>query len=639
MSTILALIPAVPFAGALVNGLFGSRMGKRAPGVIGSATVGVSFALSVAVFAHLLGLPEGAREIVSKPWTWMSVGSFNVDLGFAADQLSAVMILVVSGVAFLIHVYSIGYMSGDPGYHRFFSYMNLFAGSMLTLVMADNFLLLYLGWEAVGLCSYLLIGFWYERPAAAAAGMKAFVVNRVGDFGFALGVMLIFVTFGTLDFNSVFGAAPVLLKEGGTTVTLITLLLFAGAIGKSAQFPLHVWLPDAMEGPTPVSALIHAATMVTAGVYLVARASALFVLAPISLTVVAIVGVFTAVFAATIALTQNDIKRVLAYSTISQLGYMFLACGVGAFAAGIFHLMTHAFFKALLFLGAGAVMHSIANEQDLRAMGGLRSKLPVTHWTMLAATLAIVGIPGFSGFFSKDAILLGAFGGGWLFWVVGVLTAGLTAFYMFRLMSLTFYGKSRVKPDVHVHRPAFVMTVPLVALAVFSLIGGYIGLPKVFGGGEWFSRWLDPVLGSRLPILEHGAAHHPSAALEYGLMAVAIVVVFAGIGLAVWMYTKRVGTAERFGRALGGLPYRISLNKYWIDEVYDTLIVRPFVWTSRTVYHAFDLGVIDALVNGAGRLVAINGAWLRKLQTGYARSYVFMLTFGVAALLAYVVLR
>ena len=515
----LALIPLFPAAGALFNGLLGRRCSRAAISTVACGTVGVSFLLSLGAFSQLLGRPEGQRLVEQELFTWIPAGAgelssgaisqFVVQWGYQLDPLSAVMILVVTGVGFLIHIYSIGYMAHEGGYYRFFTYMNLFMFSMLTLVLANNFVLMFVGWEGVGLCSYLLIGFYFQRKSAADAGKKAFVVNRIGDFGFMLGIFLIFTAFGSFDFTQVFGlvegqAQAGVLESGNATVTAICILLFVGAMGKSAQVPLYVWLPDAMEGPTPVSALIHAATMVTAGVYMVARCSALFVLSPDAMLLVAVVGAVTAIFAASIGLVQNDIKRVLAYSTISQLGYMFLACGVGAFGAGMFHLMTHAFFKALLFLGAGSVIHALSGEQDMRRMGGLRKRIPVTFWTMMLGTVAIAGFPPLAGFFSKDEILWRAFSGSQghvLLWAVGMLAAGMTSFYMFRMMFLTFLGKPRMSPAVesHVHESPAVMTVPLGLLAVGAVVSGWVGIPHLIGQylhhlPQYFEHFLAPVL-------------------------------------------------------------------------------------------------------------------------------------------------
>ncbi|HWP35224.1 MAG TPA: NADH-quinone oxidoreductase subunit L, partial [Thermodesulfobacteriota bacterium] len=493
----LWLIPALPLAGFLVNGLLAGRLPKGAVGVVACGSVGAAFVLALLALGDLLELPPGARAIEEVAFTWIAAGPFRADFGLLLDPLSATMVLVVTGVGFLIHVYSTAYMADEPGYGRYFAYLNLFTFAMLLLVLANNYLLLFVGWEGVGLCSYLLIGYWYERPAAARAGLKAFIVNRIGDVGFALGVMLVFALFGSLAYSEVLPRAADVLSHG--TALAVALLLFVGAIGKSAQVPLYVWLPDAMEGPTPVSALIHAATMVTAGVYMVARSSPIYVLAPEAMAAVAVVGAVTALFAASIGLAQTDIKRVLAYSTVSQLGYMFLAAGVGAFAAAIFHLVTHAFFKALLFLGAGSVIHALGGEQDLRKMGGLRPQLPLTYATVLIGTLAIAGFPPLAGFFSKDAILAAAFGAGPLgraLWAVGLVTAGLTAFYMFRLLFLAFHGRPRPSPEAlaHLHEAPAPMAVPLVALAVGSALAGFLGVPHALGGSDGLGRFLAPAL-------------------------------------------------------------------------------------------------------------------------------------------------
>ncbi|HXX36206.1 MAG TPA: NADH-quinone oxidoreductase subunit L, partial [Thermodesulfobacteriota bacterium] len=495
------LIPVFPAIGFLINGLFGRSLGKKVVSWVGPSVIGLSFLTSILVFRELIGMPVTERHFEKVIFDWVVSGSFQTVIGYQIDPLSILMALVVSGVSFFIHIYSVGYMHDDPGFTRYFTYLNLFVFMMLNLILANNFLLMFVGWEGVGLCSYLLIGFWYEKDSASNAGKKAFVVNRVGDFGFLLGMFLLFIHFGTLHFSDIFGALqknPHMLDTA--TATTITILLFIGACGKSAQIPIYVWLPDAMEGPTPVSSLIHAATMVTAGVYMVARCNVLYSLAPISMAVVAIVGVATAIFTASIGFCQNDIKKVLAYSTISQLGYMFLGVGVGAYSAGIFHLMTHAFFKGLLFLGAGSVMHALSGELDMRKMGGLRKKIPYTFWTFFIATLAIAGIPGLSGFFSKDEILWQAFSsphGYWLLWAVAALAAGMTAFYMFRALFMTFFGQSRVDEHVahHVHESPKIMTIPLMVLAVLSIIGGYIGVPHILGGANHIHEFLAPVLG------------------------------------------------------------------------------------------------------------------------------------------------
>jgi NADH-quinone oxidoreductase subunit L len=636
------LIPLVPLAGFLLNGLFGKSFSKPVVNMIACGSVAVSFLLSLNAFFGLLRLTPDSRSFEYILFSWIPAGSFSADIGFLLDPLSAVMILVVTGVGFLIHVYSVGYMAHDDDYSRFFTYLNLFMSSMLILVLANNFVLMYVGWEGVGLCSYLLIGFWYEKRSATDAGKKAFIVNRIGDFGFALGIMLLFWTLGSVHFSTVFNLAPEQLAYGGGIVTAATLLLFLGAAGKSAQVPLYVWLPDAMEGPTPVSALIHAATMVTAGVYMVARCNVLYMMAPTTLLVVAVVGMFTAFYAATIGLFQNDIKRVLAYSTVSQLGYMFVACGVAAFGAGIFHLMTHAFFKALLFLGAGSVIHAMSGEQDMRRMGGLKSKLPVTYTTMLIATLAISGIPLFSGFFSKDEILWQAFSspfGSPLLWVVGLLTAGLTAFYMFRLIYLTFFGERRYDNHVasHLHESPKVMTVPLIILAVLSVIGGYIGLPKALLGGAWFEHFLHPVFakGAEIGKLAEGAGE--SHATEYVLMVAAVAFVVAMIFTAKRYYFDRAKNSEQFEHGFGGL-YKLVYNKYYIDELYDKIIVNPLVKGSNLLWQKFDVLIIDGFFNGAAWLAGQWAISMRKLQTGMIRSYAFVFLGGAIFVIGYLIL-
>jgi NADH-quinone oxidoreductase subunit L len=533
------------------------------------------------------------------------------------------MLLVVTGVGFLIHVYAVGYMHEDADYPRFFTYLNLFVFSMVMLVLAGNFLLLYVFWEAVGLCSYLLIGFWYRRPAAADAGKKAFVVNRVGDVGFGLGIMLLWTALGTLEYGEVFAKAPAL--AGTATATAIALLLFAGACGKSAQLPLHVWLPDAMEGPTPVSALIHAATMVTAGVYLVARAHVLFEQSPVALDVVAWVGVLTAVFAATIGLVQTDIKRVLAYSTVSQLGYMFVGVGVGAYAAGVYHLVTHAFFKALLFLGAGSVIHALSGEQDLRRMGGLARRIPVTWYTMLVAAWAIAGLPPFAGFFSKDEILAGAFfGHRYAIFALGLVGSALTAFYMWRLVFLAFHGRSRVDHETahHVHESPPVMTAPLVVLAVLAAGAGVWGLPGEHGTA--FGRFLEPVLGG-------GGGHHGPA---WGLMAASVLAALAGLAAAWAGYVGGRVDPAKIGVPQHGL-HALLLHKYYVDELYDAALVRPTLRLAGWCARAFDLGVIDGAVNGVAAVLDRAAGALRRLQTGFVMSYALSMLVGVVALLGF----
>ncbi len=660
----LWLIPLLPALGAALQLLAGRRLSRRAISVISVGLPGVSFAWAVGAFAELLGRPHHLFTQVL--YTWLPAGAFHlsngtlgqfvVRVGLLLDPLSAVMLLVVTGVGFVIHVYSIGYMGHEQGYYRFFGYMNLFLFSMLVLVLADNYLLMFAGWEGVGLCSYFLIGFYFERRSAADAGKKAFVVNRIGDAGFLLGVMLITVTFGSLNFEQITAAARSgHFAVGNGVITAICLLLFLGATGKSAQIPLYVWLPDAMEGPTPVSALIHAATMVTAGVYMVARSSALYVLAPTALGVVAGVGAATAIWAASMGLVQNDIKRVLAYSTVSQLGYMFLACGVGAFAAGIFHLMTHAFFKALLFLGAGSVIHALGGEQDMRKMGGLWRKIPITFATFLAATLAICGIPGFAGFFSKDEILWDSISspyGHLALWVVGWLTAGLTAFYMFRLLLMTFFGPSRLTPEAehHLHESPWSMLMPLVVLGALSVLGGYVNWPVAR-----FQHFLAPVFAN--PVALHSARY--GHGLELGLMAATLLVVLVGIGVAYAMVLRRPGLADRLAVAAAPV-YELLVNKYYVDELYDAVVVHRaqdlgnllaafdqlvvdagvngvglLTRLTAELSRLFDKGVVDGLVNVFAHAVRLLSYPVRVIQTGRVQNYAWMITLGALILMAY----
>ncbi|MBI4427846.1 MAG: NADH-quinone oxidoreductase subunit L [Ignavibacteriales bacterium] len=645
-----------PFIGFLVLGLFGSKIkNEKVIGIIGSGAVGAAFAIAAAIFVQMLGMEPQDRRRVVELFTWISTftgtaSSFNVVIGYQVDQLSILMTLVVTGVGFLIHVYSVGYMHGDAGFWRFFAYLNLFIFAMLNLVLADNFLLMFLGWEGVGLCSYLLIGFWYERKfdvGGYAAGVattndaakKAFIVNRVGDFGFILAMLLIFATFGSLRFDAVFSGAE-LMSIGNQAAFWITLLLFVGATGKSAQIPLFVWLPDAMAGPTPVSALIHAATMVTAGVYMVARCSILFALAPSTMQIVAIIGSLTAIVAASIGLVQNDIKKVLAYSTVSQLGYMFLAMGVAAFSAGIFHLTTHAFFKALLFLGSGAVIHAMHDEQNIQNMGGLKRHLPTTYRTFLIGAIAIAGIFPFAGFFSKDEILWKAFSseqGSAVLWVVALLGAGLTAFYMFRLVILTFEGPARFGQNVHPHEAPRTMTIPLVILAFLSLVGGFIGVPKSLLGNNMIEHWLAPVFeaASTKLLLSEESVH----ATEYVLMILSLGIAGAGIYGAWKVYTKRIDIAEAVSTKYKRM-YHVLLNKYFVDEVYDGAIVRPTVKLSeRLLWKGFDVAVIDGALNGLASLISLIAMSFRKIQTGIAQMYAVVFVGGIVFVLAWLVLK
>jgi NADH-quinone oxidoreductase subunit L len=658
-------IPLFPLVGVVLNGLLGGRFFSRRL-IHGTAVgaVALSFLASAAAFARLLGSTEPSQVKTLGVWIPATVvrllsrnaTSFSVDLAFRYDSLAAVMTLVVTGVALLIHIYSIGYMAHEKSYARFFAYMNLFTFAMLILVLGANLAVAFIGWEGVGLCSYLLIGFWFSKDAAANAGKKAFITNRVGDFGFLLGTGLLLATLGTIDTAQVNALAA----GGGLTkgtATAAALLLFLGAVGKSAQIPLYTWLPDAMEGPTPVSALIHAATMVTAGVYMVARLNALFSFSGTALTVVAVVGALTAVYAATMALVQHDIKRVLAYSTISQIGYMFLGLGVGAFSAGIFHLMTHAFFKSLLFLAAGSVIHALAGEQDLRKMGGLRSRLPWTYRVFLVGALAIAGVPGLAGFFSKDEILAAAFGAGnYAVWVLGLAGAGLTAFYMFRLIFLAFYGPQRSGPEAkhHLHESPPVMMRPLQVLAGLSVVGGYIGLPHILGGGNWFARFLEPSTGLH--------ELHLAAPTELLLMVLSAGIAAAGIAAAYIIYIRKDGApARRLAERFSTL-YRVISRKYYVDEVYNGVLVNGTLQAGR-VAAAFDARIIDGLVDGAAALArgvsslailfdgraidgAVNGLGsvhrvlsgaLRRVQTGYVYNYALAVIFGILVLISLVV--
>lgn len=640
MIELVWLIPVFPFIGFLINGLFGRNFPEKVIGWIGALSVGASFVLAVGIFLELLGMPAASRSVQKIVFTWILSGDLNVPFGFLVDPLSMVMLLVVTGVGFLIHVYSIGYMHGELGFRRFFAYLNLFVFNMLILVAANNFLLMFVGWEGVGLCSYLLIGYYYEKQSAADAGKKAFVVNRVGDFGFLIGIFLLFVTFGSVNYLDVFPAAQEKLTQGGLMVTLITLLLFLGATGKSAQIPLYTWLPDAMEGPTPVSALIHAATMVTAGVYMVSRCSILYAMAPISITTVAVVGGATALFAATMGITQYDIKRVLAYSTISQLGYMFMACGVGAFASGIFHLMTHAFFKALLFLSAGSVMHAMSGELDMRKMGALSGKIPITCTVYWFGTLAIAGIVPFAGFFSKDEILYFALVRNPAFWILGAVAAIMTSFYMFRSLYMTFYGESRVDHETahHVHESPPLMTVPLMILAALSLVGGFVGVP-IFEGWHRFGDFLAPVFAPAKAILEHGHhAEHHGVTMEVVLMAVSVGIAVFGWLFARWMYVIKPSASEKAVEKFGSV-HTLVYNKYWMDEIYDALFVNSIVNFSKFLWKYFDEGIIDGIVNGVASVTRGIGGILRWLQTGLVKDYAFSILLGVLVVIGYLVLK
>ncbi len=612
----LRFIVLFPLFGVLFNIFYASRLNRQSASIIGPGVVLLSFMLAVSAFFQL---PDGGA-LVDNIFPWITSGNFHVDFALRVDALSAMMILVITGVGFLIHVYSTGYMAHDEDSARYFAYLNLFTAAMLLLVMAENLLLLFVGWEGVGLCSYLLIGFWYTDEEKASAGKKAFIVNRVGDAGFLLGLFLLFWSLGdngvwTLSFTEIQANASVL---SAGTVTAICLLLFIGATGKSAQIPLYVWLPDAMAGPTPVSALIHAATMVTAGIYMVARLHFLYSMSPTALGVIAYVGAGTAFFAATIALVQTDIKKVLAYSTVSQLGYMFLGLGVGAYSAGVFHLMTHAFFKALLFLGAGSVIHGMSDEQDIRKMGGLRDKMPTTYWTFAVACLAIAGVPFLSGFFSKDLILEEAYAspyGSGLLWLIGTIGAGMTAFYMFRLLFLTFWGETRADHEVahHIHESPSAMTMPLVVLAVLSVIGGYFSLP----------HFLSAVFG------EHHAAH-----VSFLVRYLPTLVGLGGIGLAYLLYVKEPHRAEQLSEQFAAL-HKLLLNKYSIDEMYEAVFVRPTLAASQWLWQVWDTLVIDGTVNGTAQTADTSASWLRLWQTGNVQNYALSFVCGAIAILGY----
>jgi NADH-quinone oxidoreductase subunit L len=657
MLGVLWLIPVLCLAGALLNLALGAAGARK--GVVTIVGVGSVGAATLAAFVALWQyLHQPASVVVERYFTWISAGAFTIDASFQLDPLSAVMVSFVSFVGFLIHVYSIGYMheETDAGYARYFAYLNLFMFSMLLLVLGSNLPVLFVGWEGVGLCSYLLIGYYYEKDWCAAAGKKAFIVNRIGDLGFLLAIFSTFAVFGTAEFTEIFPAAAAHPEHYATAATFIGLLLFVGAIGKSAQIPLYVWLPDAMAGPTPVSALIHAATMVTAGVYMVVRCNVFYRISPTAMLVVAIIGGITAIFAATIGLVQNDIKKVLAYSTVSQLGYMFLGAGVGAFVAAIFHVVTHAFFKACLFLGSGSVIHACSGEQDMRQMGGLKRYMPTTYWTFLSATLAISGIPIFAGFFSKDEILAKAFAAGagglngfgslyYVLWFLGLAGALLTAFYMFRIVYMTFHGSFRggEEAEHHLHESPPSMTLPLVILGVLSAIGGFAGFPgQLFGktGLNWIEHFVHPVL---LPIASeaHGVAaeaghgeHAVSLGLEWLLVLVSVGIAALGIGIAYRFYkgpeafARPRQLAERFS-----LAYKLLLNKYWVDEIYDALVIKPIYWFCLFCWRIIDVFIIDTVfVNGTAFLVELTGDLLRFLQTGNVRNYALSVALGILAL-------
>jgi NADH-quinone oxidoreductase subunit L len=630
MINLVWLIPLFPLLGFLINGLGRNMLSKTVVGFVGCFSVLASFAISVGIFLELNS--SETKSFIIPIFDWISAGTITIPFSFLIDSLSALMLLIVTGIGFLIHVYSTGYMSHDAGFGKFFSYLNLFIFFMLLLVLGSNYVVMFIGWEGVGLCSYLLIGFWFSNPAYASAAKKAFIMNRIGDLGFLIAVFLIFTTFNSVEFANVFPQAANMVS-GDSTLILITALLFVGAIGKSAQIPLFTWLPDAMAGPTPVSALIHAATMVTAGIYMIARSNILFTLAPETLAVVSIIGLATLLMAAAIAVSQTDIKKVLAYSTVSQLGYMFLGLGVGAYTGAFFHVITHAFFKALLFLGAGSVIHAMSNEQDMRNMGGLRKKLPITFLTMMVGTIAIAGIPPFSGFFSKDEILAHVYEHNKVFWLIAVIGAMFTSFYMFRMMYLTFNGSFRGTTDQehHLHESPVSMTIPLIVLAVLSALGGLIGIPAVLGGTHWLENFLAPVFEvskSKTSVL---TLDHTT---EYVLMALSVTAALVSMLYAYVRYVKQ-GHIPANDRTDRGLLARLSYNKFYIDEVYHSLITRPLDTFSGFLSKTVDKAGIDGIVNGFGKGAVEASKSFRLLQTGMVGFYIFMMVAGILALLFY----
>jgi NADH-quinone oxidoreductase subunit L len=671
MSLHLWIIPLLPLAGAAINGLLGKRFPKALVNTIALGSTALTFMYALWVTAQFAGLPANQIPYIESHQTWMAAGSFSVEYGFWLDQLSLTMLLIVSGVGFVIHIFSVGYMEHEGGYYRYFAYLNLFMFFMLTLVLANNYLLMFVGWEGVGLASYLLIGFWFLKPSAANAGKKAFITNRVGDFGFLIALFLLIKHFGTLQYDAVFKAISGLPVEATAgLLTAIGLLMLMGATGKSAQIPLYVWLPDAMEGPTPVSALIHAATMVTAGVYMVCRSHAVFDRAPDALLAVAVIGTLTAIFAASIGIVQTDIKKVLAYSTVSQLGYMFMGAGVAAYGAGIFHLMTHAFFKGCLFLCSGSIIHGLGGEQDMRHMGGLRKYMPWTFWCMTSATIAIAGLPPFAAFFSKDAILWQTWASGQhILWLIGIIAAGMTSFYMFRLWFLTFFGDYRgpnpataghghdaqdkhADPGSHghgaPHESPWVMVVPLIILGVLSLVGGWVGIPKALGGSDHFEHFLAPVFAAYAPAAataeaggsaEATPSEHESASTELGFTAISVAVAVIGFLGAWYLYHKRTDLPAKLAASAGGL-YRLVLDKYRIDELYGAVIIQPLIMLSTTVFwKGIDQGLIDKGVDESAAGAQDVSDAMRRMQSGNIRSYAGWVAAGAAAVIVFMVWR
>lgn len=625
MSRLIFLIPLLPLLGAAINGFWGKKLSKSASGLIGCLVIGASFALSLYAFIHLRTHAE-VDALSYVYFDWISAGKFSAPFALLLDPLSSLFLLIITGVGLLIHIYSTGYMHDDEGFHKFFAYLNLFVFFMLLLVLGSNYLIMFVGWEGVGLCSYLLIGYWFKNIDYSNAAKKAFIMNRIGDLGFLLGIFLIYITFGSVSYGVVFDQARSF-GSNETVITCIALLLFVGAVGKSAQIPLYTWLPDAMAGPTPVSALIHAATMVTAGIYMIARSNIIYTLSPTALSVVAVIGLITALFAAVIGLAQNDIKKVLAYSTVSQLGYMFLALGVGAYTSAVFHVATHAFFKALLFLGAGSVIHAMSGEQDIRRMGGLRKALPVTFWTFVIGTVAIAGIPPFAGFFSKDEILAHTFAANKVFWLFGLIGSLITAFYMFRLLFLTFYGEFRGthEQEHHLHESPKSMTVPLIVLAVLSAVGGFMGLPEIFGGSHALKQFLEPVFAaSELNMLPH----HISHSTEYILIGLTMLCLAVVIWVAYNQYVKKKDIPQEDAQ-ITAPAHKVVYNKFYVDELYYNLITRPLNWISAKTELYFDRGIVDGIVNSTGKSVLGGSKLIRYVQQGNIGFYIFAMVIGM----------
>lgn len=629
-ASLLILIPLLPLLGFIINGIGFRHLPKNLAGTIGSATALGAFAISILAWNNFNDQPQ-----IVKVFDWISIGQLTIPFAFQIDQLSLLMLMVVTGVGSLIHIYSVGYMSHDEGFGKFFAFLNLFLFFMLLLVMGSNYVIMFIGWEGVGLCSYLLIGFWNKVTNYNNAARKAFIMNRIGDLGFLLGIFMIIQTFGSVEYLDVFSkAANGSFSINDNVIITITALLFIGAMGKSAQIPLYTWLPDAMAGPTPVSALIHAATMVTAGIYMVIRSNVLYSLAPATLGVVGGIGLLTAVVAASIGLYQNDIKKVLAYSTVSQLGYMFLALGVGAYTSAMFHVMTHAFFKALLFLGAGSVIHAMSDEQDIRNMGGLRKHLPITFWTFLIATLAISGIIPFAGFFSKDEILAHVFEHNKLMWGLGLVTSMMTAFYMFRLLFVTFFGKFRGthEQEHHLHESPASMTVPLMILAVLSAIGGFMNIPHALGGGESLSHFMTPLFELSKQVNPDLFEGHLDHSTEYILMGISVGAAVLSILFAYNLFISK-NTVPAADKDVKGFA-KVLQNKYYVDELYEAVFVNPMRKLSNLLY-SFGEFLIDLVVNGTGRLVQFSAGRLRLLQSGETGFYVFAMVIGIVVILAW----